>query len=88
MTTTDRHQIGPHERGRWRAGFHRAGVITLATLGASVALHWTWTKVQVQMPGLPDLRFVDAVAALLALTLIVVMLGLAWRAGAGPRDRT
>lgn len=88
MTTTDRSLIGPHERGRWRAGFHRAGVITLAVLATSVALHWAWTKAQSQIPGLPDLRFVDAVAALLAPTLTVVTLGLAWRAGAGPRDRT
>jgi hypothetical protein len=87
MTTPDRHLIRTHENGRWRARFHRVGTIALATLAASVALHWAWTNIQARSAVLPEPRYVDSLAVLVALTMLTFTLGLAWRASGNAEDR-
>lgn len=84
MMTTD---LPSRPRGRWRAGVHTLAKTATAILVAAVAAHWAWSALQARAPGLPDLRYVDAVAAVSALTLVVFTLGLAWRAGAAPGER-
>lgn len=84
MTTTIEHDSHTDRPDRpWRERFHGAARLAIAVLLGAIALHWLWQRLQTYAPGLPDIRYVDSFALLLALAVIAIVLRLAWRAAAG-----
>ncbi|MBM3484046.1 MAG: hypothetical protein FJX66_12185 [Alphaproteobacteria bacterium] len=74
MTTTiDRDHFDTPPDRPWRRRFHHAGMVALVVLLGAIALRWVWTRLQAFAPDLPDVRFVDGVALLLALIAVVAV---------------
>ena len=78
MTMIDHeHPESPADRP-WRRRFHHAGMVALVVLLGAIALRWVWTRLQAFAPDLPDVRFVDGMALLLALIAIVAVVRRVW----------
>lgn len=85
MTTTEEHHWKSRENRPWRARLHSAAYLCAASLGASIALHWTLVRVLSHVAHDASFRFVDAFAVIVTLALTALTLSVAWRLGAGPR---
>ncbi len=67
----------PHGGRKWH-GFLK---LALAVLIASLAMKWSWATVAADLFGAPDLRYSDAFSIVLALALVALVLGSAFRVG-------
>lgn len=85
MTTTEARHWKHRTNRPWRARLHKAAYLFAVTLSATIALHWTLTRVLSPLAHDVSFRFVDAFAAVMTLALITLTLSVAWRLGAGPR---
>lgn len=66
--------------GRGRRG-HQMVLMGAGLAVCAVALNWAWQRVQALIPDLPGMRFVDAVAIVMAAGFLVFVASLCWRAG-------
>lgn len=84
MTTmTDQAMPAPTPDRPWRDRLHGAARLSIAVLLGAIALHWLWQRLQTYAPDLPEIRYVDSFAFLLALAVVAIVFRLAWRAAAG-----
>jgi hypothetical protein len=73
----------PQVGGKW----HGFAKLALAVLIASLAMKWSWATVVADLFGAPDLRYSDAFSIVLALALVALVLGAAFRIGMSRFDR-
>jgi hypothetical protein len=87
MTTIEAARKWEHGEGRpRRSRLHRVVSLLILVFLASVALNWTFSRALTPIAPDLSLRFIDAFAITLTLALFMVMLGVAWRTGAGRRQ--
>lgn len=69
-----------HVRGRWRRRIHHTALLVASVFLASVALNWAWAHIQALAPTLPEMRFVDTFALVVAACLLAFAVSSAWHA--------
>lgn len=81
-------ESAPQPGGLPRHGHgHRLLALAATWLAGSIALTWFWSTVAIEAFAAPELRFVDALSAVLVLLVLAYGVGVAFCAGFGPRSR-